>query len=160
MNDLELPGKWKLTAHGHTMVLRKKSGERSLHVVMKGLLWALYLPLYPQLKVEVGIGTRYKPDLVALDERGQPLFWGESGEVGKGKIEHLCHKYRNTHLVFAKWGPLHRQKAEMFAAIAAASPRSAPVELLFFPEDSRERFVDERGAVDLRKEQLERFRWD
>ncbi len=159
-DDLRLPGKWKVSAHGKTLVLTKRPIERSLHVVIKALLWALYLPQYPSTKVEVSIGTRYKPDLVALDEAGKPLFWGESGEVGKRKIETLCHRYRATHLVFAKWGPVHRMKASMFADIVCRTKRSAPVELLFFPEDSRERFVNEDGAISVSREEIPGFRWE
>lgn len=159
-DDLRLPGKWKVSAHGKTLVLTKRPVERSLHVIIKALLWALYLPQYPTTKVEVSIGARYKPDLVALDESGQPLFWGESGEVGKRKIETLCHRYRSTHLVFGKWGPLHHQKASMFAEIARQSKRSAPVELLFFPENSRDRFVADNGAITISREEIPGFRWD
>ena len=159
-DDLGLPGKWRVSAHGKTLVLTKRSVERSLHVITKALLWALYLPRYPDLKVEVSIGTRYKPDLVALDDSGKPEFWGESGEVGKRKIETLCHRYRSTHLVFAKWGPVHHQKAAMFAEIARETKRSAPVELLFFPEDSRELFVAEDGKITVSRQEIPGFLWD
>jgi hypothetical protein len=37
---------------------------------MKALLWALYLPIYPKLSVEIAIGDRYRPDVVELDLRG------------------------------------------------------------------------------------------
>lgn len=159
-DDFELAGKLRLTAHGQTLVLRKRAGEKSSHVLMKGLLWALYWPLFPQLKVEVSIGTRYKPDLVAVDERHRPLFWAEAGAVGKAKIETLCHKYRDAHLVFAKWGAPHRQTSAMFANIVASTRRTAPVELLYFPEDSRDRWFDGHGAVTLDKAEVPGYRWD
>ena len=158
-DDFELAGKLRLTAHGQTLVLRKRSGEKSSHVIMKGLLWALYVPLFPSLKVEVSIGTRYKPDLVAVDERSRPLFWAEAGAVGKAKVETLCHRYRRSHLVFAKWGAVHSGRAAMFEEIVLGTRREAPVELLFFPEDSLERWVDERGAVTLERGEIPGFRW-
>jgi hypothetical protein len=153
-DDFELAGKLRLNAHGQTLVLKKRSGEKSSHVMMKGLLWALYLPQFPSLKVEVPIGTRYKPDLVAVDERGRPLFWAEAGAVGKAKIETLCRKYRDAHLVFAKWGQPHHATTDMFAQIVTSAKRRAPVELLYFPEDSLERWVDQHGVVRLERGEL------
>ena len=72
MSDLPLRRKWTLRAHGNQVVLVKKPGESGEHVIMKALLWALYLPLYPDLTVEVPVGDRYKPDLVSLDAQGRP----------------------------------------------------------------------------------------
>ncbi len=154
--DLELAGKWRITAHGQSVVLRKKPMEKRSHVIMKGLLWALYLPHYPELKIEVPIGHRYKPDLVALGPDGKPRFWGEAGAVGKRKVENLCKRFRGTHLVFAKWGHRNQHTVDLFQSCMANVKREAPVELLFFPEDSREQFVDAEGLVTLAPEQLER----
>jgi hypothetical protein len=58
--------------------LYRKTGEDSIGFQK----WALYLPLYPNLSVEIGVGDRYKPDVVALGEDGRPLFWAEAGQVG------------------------------------------------------------------------------
>lgn len=56
------------------MVVKRKH-ERIEHVWMKAFLWALYLPQYPTLSVELEIGETYKPDVVAMDrERGRPEF--------------------------------------------------------------------------------------
>lgn len=158
-SDLELAGKWRITAHGQTTLLKKRSMEKRSHVIMKGLLWALYLPQFPDIKIEVRIGHRYKPDLVSLNSRGAPVFWGEAGAVGKRKIETLCKRFRSTHLVFAKWGQESKHVVAQFKAAATNLKREAPVELLFFPEDSRERFVDERGLVAIRKEELAAHSW-
>ncbi len=54
--DLLLRRKWTLRAHGRQVVFVKKPVESSTHVVMKALLWALYLPQYPDLTVEIAIG--------------------------------------------------------------------------------------------------------
>jgi hypothetical protein len=74
MNDLYLRRKLTLRAHGEQVVFVKKKRERIEHVLMKAFLWALYLPEYPDLTVEIRVGDRYKPDVVGLDERGQPTF--------------------------------------------------------------------------------------
>ena len=70
--DLLLRRKWTLRAGDRQVVLIKKPYESTEHVVMKALLWALYLPDYPDLTVEVGVGDRYKPDVVALDSHPPP----------------------------------------------------------------------------------------
>lgn len=158
--DLELPGKWRITAHQSTLVLKKRPLEKSSHVVMKGLLWAMYLPSYPELKVEVPIGHRYKPDLVALDDLSEPVFWGEAGAVAKRKVYQLCRSFKHTHLVFAKWGAPSKHVMLSFEEAARSGPRKAPVELHFFPEDSRERFVSERGEIAIEPGDVPRFVWD
>ncbi len=74
--------KLTLRAHGRTLVLVKRPEERGEHVVRKALLWTLYLPRYPKLRVEQALPfpSRYKPDLYALDATGRAAaFWGECG---------------------------------------------------------------------------------
>lgn len=104
-NDLSLRRKWTLRAHGKQVIFVKKSQESSRHVLLKAYIWALYLPDYPELLVEVKIGDRYKPDVVMIDAFSQPLFWGEAGDVGQRKIHKLVRRYRNTHFVMAKPKP-------------------------------------------------------
>jgi len=100
--ELALPRKWTFRAHGEQVVLVKKAFESAAHVWMKALLWALFLPDYPELSVEIDICGRYKPDLVQLDNRGEPVFWAEAGRVGRRKMSALVQRFRSTHLVFAK----------------------------------------------------------
>ncbi len=104
MTERELRRKLTFRAHGSTLVLIKRPEESTEHVLQKALLWALYLPSYPTLRVEVPLPTasRYKPDLLALDEQ-HPLFWGECGVVSAAKLADLLHRYRGTHFVFSKW---------------------------------------------------------
>ena len=78
---LHIRGKYTFRAHDRKIVVVKKRGERVEHVLMKALLWALYLPQYPQATIEVKVGDRYKPDVVALDTRGEPVFWAEAGRA-------------------------------------------------------------------------------
>jgi len=83
--DLKLRRKWTFRAHGKQMVFFKKSFESDIHVLTKALLWALFLPDYPELSVEISIGNRYKPDLVQTSDNGMPIFWGEAGRVSQKK---------------------------------------------------------------------------
>lgn len=153
-SDLMLRRKWTFRAHGRQVVVVKRSNERAAHVLMKVFLWALYLPIYPTATVEVRIGDRYKPDVVALDETERVLFWGEAGQVGLNKIHSLGKRYRSTHLAIAKWGmslpPLIAHVTEALEGIE----RSAPFDLLSFPADSAERFIDERGLIALTHEDV------
>jgi hypothetical protein len=157
MSELELRRKWTVRAHGKQIVLVKRAYERSTHVLMKAFLWALYLPMYPDLTVEIRIGDRYKPDLVALDERGQPHFWAEAGEIGKAKIRSLLRRYRNTHFALAKWDTSLDPLREIVRDTLTKLERRAPVDLLSFPPDSVERFVGERGSLELTFDDLERI---
>ena len=71
-SDLLLRRKWTLRAHGRQVVFVKRQNESREHVIMKALLWALYLPEYPHLLVETSIGDRFKPDVVQLAPDGTP----------------------------------------------------------------------------------------
>jgi hypothetical protein len=150
-----LPRKWKLTAHDQRVVFQKGFNESAEHVVMKALLWALYLPTYPDITVEIRIGDRYKPDLVSLDTLNQPRFWGEAGKVGVDKIRSLTRRYRDTHFVIAKWN----QRIDTLEAIVSAAigghERNAPFDLIRFPANSYERFIDAVGNVNLSHDDIE-----
>ena len=104
--NLKLRRKWTMRAHGKQVVFIKKPYESDIHVLTKAFIWALFLPDYPHLVVEIQAGGRYKPDLVQFGENGEPVFWGEAGQVSLKKMQDLVKRYRNTHLVFAKW---HRE---------------------------------------------------
>ena len=145
--DLFLRRKWTFRAHGKQVVFIKRSNERGTHVLMKAFLWALYLPTYPDLTVEIRVGDRYKPDVVALDEEGRPVFWAEAGQVGLEKIRSLLRRYRDTHFAVAKWETRLDPYVELVQDALEGLRRSAPVDLLCFPADSAERFIDEDGHV-------------
>lgn len=153
-DDLMLPRKWTLRAHGRRVVFVKKRNERSAHVLMKAFLWALYLPDYPNLQVEVGIGDKYKPDVIALDRWQRPRFWGEAGEVSVDKIESLVRRYRDTHFAMAKWDTDLEPYVEIVQEAIASYNRTAPFDLLRFPPDSAKRFIGERGTITLSREQI------
>lgn len=145
--DLSLRRKWTLKAHGKQIVFVKRPIESSAHVLMKAFLWALYLPAYPSLSVEVGVGDRYKPDVSACCDDGSPLFWGESGKVGRAKIRSLARRYRATHFAIAKWGGSLDPFIDLVRDATVGIDRAAPFDLLRFPTDSSERFIDADGYV-------------
>ncbi|MFB6248257.1 MAG: hypothetical protein ABEL97_06785 [Salinibacter sp.] len=142
--------KLTLRAHGDRLVLVKRKQERIEHVWMKAFLWALYHPDHSDLHVEVDIGEKYKPDVVALDRRrGRPRFWGEAGHVDPEKIEALLGRYAATHVAVAKWDrSLDPIRATVEAAVHDVD-RRAPVDLLRIPPDGGERFLDAKGRVSI-----------
>ncbi len=152
--DLLLRRKLTLRAHGAQVVFVKKRQERLEHVLMKAFLWALYLPGYPALTVEVGVGDKYKPDVVALDTDGRPAFWGEAGKVNLHKIASLTRRFRSTHFALAKWGADLTPFVEIVRAAAAGLDRTAPFDLLSFPADSAERFVEASGRITISHEDV------
>jgi hypothetical protein len=154
-DELLLRRKWTFRAHGQQVVFVKKPVESVEHVVMKALLWALYLPDYPNLTVEVGVGDRYKPDIVALDGRGEPAFWGEAGSVRAEKIRSLARRYRLTHFAIAKWDTRLDPYVELVRDALDGVSRGAPFDLVCFPGNSAERFIDDQGRIQVTMDDLE-----
>jgi hypothetical protein len=147
--ELKLRRKWTLRAHGRQMVFIKKPLESGMHVLTKAFIWALYLPDYPNLCVEIPVVGRYKPDVVQFDDTGEPVFWGEAGQVSRRKIQALIQRHLSAHLVFAKWdldlAPLHRiVKREM-----GADCRRAPIDLISLPAQSDRRFIQTDGTIQI-----------
>ena len=139
--------KFTFKAHGSQIVFVKQANENVEHVLMKALLWALYLPAYPGLRVEVGIGDRYKPDVILLDDAGIPRFWGEAGQVGEAKWRGLFRRYPSTHFAWGKWATRLTPHIVQLQDALAGLPRRAPVDLLEFPADSAARFFDDDGHI-------------
>jgi len=155
MSDLLLRRKWTLKAGNRQMVFVKRSKEHHSHVLMKAFLWALYLPEYPDLTVEVSVGDRYKPDVISRAADGHPQFWGEAGKVSVDKIRSLARRYRNTHLAIAKWQGSLAQITPIVRAAVADVHRTAPFDVLRFSENSAERFIDQDGYVHLTYDDVE-----
>ena len=80
-DEATLPRKLTVRAHGRKLILAKRTWESERHVLLKALVFGLYVPSYPDLFVERAIGHRYVPDLVALDSHSDPVFWTECGET-------------------------------------------------------------------------------
>ncbi|HEX6291736.1 MAG TPA: hypothetical protein VFZ66_21300 [Herpetosiphonaceae bacterium] len=153
----------KLTvrAHGLSLVLVKRPIESAEHVLQKALLWALYLPRYPNLRVEVPLPqpSRYKPDLLALDERQEPIFWGECGEVSIEKLRFLLSRYRRTHIVFSKWDTRLDPFGEFIIRALPENRRAAPVELISFPPEAAD-WIAPDGTIAIRSGDFELRRWE
>jgi hypothetical protein len=130
VDELHLPRVLRVRAGGRTLVLKKRAGESTAHVILKAIAFARYRPAYPDLRVEVPIGLRYKPDLVALDGFGEPRIWIECGHVDREKVRRLVRRYPRTHLVWL------RRQAQWEGAVAIVrealdgAKRAAPIEIL------------------------------
>jgi hypothetical protein len=160
MTPFVLPRKWRLHAHGSHNVFVKGAMESTEHVLMKIFLWALYLPHYPDLSVEIRIGDKYKPDVVSMsaprfDGTREPRFWGESGQVSVRKIESLTRRYPNTHFAIAKWDFNLKPVSAIVQEALHGRKRSAPFDLLRIPPDSPQRFIDAEGNVTLGFDDIE-----
>ena len=64
---------------GRKVRLWQRVGESYGHILMKALGYAMFVGEYPTLEIEVKTGLRYKPDLVARNDGGEFIFWGEAG---------------------------------------------------------------------------------
>ncbi len=155
-----LPRKWMLHAHGKRNVFVKGAQESVEHVLMKIFLWALYLPQYPDLVVETQIGDRYKPDVVQLgapqfDGVREPEFWGESEQVSSRKIRSLVRRYPAAHFAIAKWDHNLKPHVTLVETALEGVRRSAPFDLIRFPADSAQRYIDGEGNVRITFDELE-----
>jgi hypothetical protein len=144
--DLGLRKKYTFRSGNRKLILIKKPMESDRHVMMKALLWALYLPEYPQVQVEVPIGDRYKPDLVQMGEKG-PKFWAEAGSVGAQKLRRILKRFPQTHLAFAVWGQSIHPMMARVRGRRRRMKRSAPIDLIGFPEDAGSRFIGTGGSI-------------
>jgi hypothetical protein len=152
----------KLTvrAQGQSLVLVKRPIESPEHVLQKALLWAMYLPRYPDVRVEVPLPTpsRYKPDLLALDQLGELRFWGECGVVSLDKLQFLLTRYKRTHFVFSKWSTRLDPFAGLIAQALERVQRRAPVELINF-DPSVVDAIGEDGTITIAEQMYELRRW-
>lgn len=148
------------------LVLVKKRGESIEHVLMKAVLWALYLPAYPEMQVEVSIGDAYKPDLVQLEPPPgglaygdpEPVFWGEAGKVSAAKWRSLLKRFPHTHFAVAKWAERLDPHADIVRRALGGRARRAPFDLLSVPADAADRFLADDGTVRVTFDDVERVR--
>ena len=157
-NALALSRKWTLRAHGRQVVVVKKRRERASHVLIKAFIWALYLPEYPDLKIEVGIGGRYTPDVVQLDQRGQPVFWGEAGKVSPDKWASLLRRFPDTHFALARWAERLDPHVRILRNALDGHARRAPIDVISLPPDAPDRFVTDNGTVRVSLSDLDHVR--
>jgi len=74
--------------------LLKKRGESLDHVLMKLLAYGLFYS--PELKIEVSAEQHYKPDLLRVDERGEPVQWVDCGSTALRKLDRITRRNRKT----------------------------------------------------------------
>jgi len=89
---------------GQKVRLWQRRGESYEHILMKALGYAMFAEKYPTLEIEVKVGLRYKPDLVARDAGGDFLFWGEAGANSLRKTAWLLKHTRMKKLALFKIG--------------------------------------------------------
>jgi hypothetical protein len=89
---------------GKRMRLWQRQGESYEHVLMKALGFAMFSRKDPTLEIEVKVGLRYKPDLIAQNAAGYFLFWGECGANSLRKTNWLLKHTRTEKLVLFKIG--------------------------------------------------------
>jgi hypothetical protein len=134
MLERALPYDFELA--GRRVRLWKRTGESYEHILMKALGYAMFVREFPQLLIEERVGLRYKPDLVARDDAGRFLLWGECGVNSLRKTVWLLKHAGVERLVLFKIGRGITQLAQMLRA--AIPPRyRAPgrVLLINFSED-------------------------
>jgi hypothetical protein len=160
MSDSNFPRKRMLRAGGKQMVFARGPNESAEHVLMKAFLWALYLPQYPDLTVEVKIGDRYKPDVVQMEPTRfgdmRPVFWGEAGQISVRKIESLARRFRETHFAIGKWETTLTPYVDIVQEATHSLERIAPFDLIRFPGDSASRFIDRDGIIHITFADVER----
>jgi hypothetical protein len=91
--------------------LWQNNGESYIHVLMKALAFAMFVPEYPNLEVEVRVGLRYKPDLISRAVDGSFEFWGECGINSTRKTNWILKHSRAARLVLFKTGQNSEQIA-------------------------------------------------
>lgn len=97
---------------GRRVRLWQRPGESYEHILMKALGFVMFVDEFPNLEIEVKVGLRYKPDLVAQNERGEFIFWGECGANSVRKTVWLLKHARVEKLVLFKIGQNVRQLIE------------------------------------------------
>jgi len=140
-----------LRAHGATLRTAKSPGESVEHLLLKAMMWTLFLPTHPNAACEFDLGLRYRPDVIALDDTGAPLWWGECGSCKPSKLRDLAATFPRTRFSVAKWGrsDLRGYAGGLRSELSLRPTRSAPFELLSFPADSVERFLSDDGELDV-----------
>jgi hypothetical protein len=130
---------------GRRVRLWKRLGESYEHVLMKALGYAMFVAEFPMLEIEQRVGLRYKPDLVARDEEGRFLFWGECGANSVRKTVWLLKHARVERLVLFKIERGVEQLAnELRASVAPRYRPPGRVLLINFVEDIAARTAQRR----------------
>lgn len=127
------------------MRLWQRAGESYAHVLMKALGYAMFVGEYPRLEIELRVGLRYKPDLVALNDGGRRAagarfaFWGECGMVTMRKVAWLLKHGQLARLVLFKIGSPAAFVGELRAATGPREREGGRLQLVSFAPDIAER---------------------
>ncbi len=105
--------------------LWQRVGESYGHILMKALGYALFVAEYPTLEIEMKIGLRYKPDLIARNAGGELLFWGEAGANSLRKTAWILKHTRVERLALFKIGQNVNQLIEQLRAEIPLKYRSS-----------------------------------
>ncbi len=155
MDDIWLPRKWTLRAEFEQQVFINHPGDAPERCVMRALLWALFVPLYPGLLVERLVDDRYRPALVALDAYDVPCFWAEVAPVSGDRVREIANRYRTAPLVIAHWETFPAPLNERACKALRKLRRSAPIEMVTFPDNSYARFISEDGLINITRDLLD-----
>lgn len=90
------------TLAGKRMRLWQRPGESYEHILMKALGYAMFALDYPNLEIEIRVGLRYKPDLIAVNQEGNFDFWGECGQNSIRKTHWILKHTRTEKMVLFK----------------------------------------------------------
>ncbi len=97
---------------GRRVRLWQRTGESYEHILMKALAFAMFIDKYPNLEIEVKIGLRYKPDLIARNGDDGFQFWGECGVNSIRKTGWILKHTHTSKLVLFKIGQNPNQLAK------------------------------------------------
>lgn len=89
---------------GNRVRLWQRRGESYEHILMKALGYAMFVSEFPTMEIEIKVGLRYKPDLIARNIAGDFLFWGEAGANSIRKTSWILKHTRTKKLVLFKIG--------------------------------------------------------
>lgn len=140
---------------GRRVRLWQRPGESFDHVLLKALGYAMFVGEHPSLEIELSVGLRYKPDLVAIESEtaGRPRtgvrfpFWGECGMVTMRKVAWLLKHGDVGRLVLFKLAAAARPFAtELRGAVAPRYRPEGRLLVVNFVEEVRERAVSRRLA--------------
>jgi hypothetical protein len=82
--------------------LWQAAGESYEHVLMKALAYSIFVREHPRLQIEVKVGLRYKPDLIAVAEDGTFDLWVECGMISITKTAWLAKHTTARRIVICK----------------------------------------------------------
>lgn len=135
---------------GRRVRLWQRRGESYGHVLMKALGYAMFVREYSNLEIELPVGLRYKPDLVALNEaaggRGARFhFWGECGMVSMRKVAWLLKHGDAERLVLFKIGSsVKAYTRELRDSVEPRYREGGRLTLVNFKADIAERAAERR----------------